>query len=187
MTTPTVAFVRQLQLGSTGPDVLAVKRALVKWVAKLKQHGIVDPVSTVAAAATAKLPLPYACALLEKESGGGQNVFGHDPTIFIGAGEVTEAKYAEYKRQRIASGNRLMQGVGPCQLTYYSYQDQADAKGGCWVPLHNMEVGFALLQSHIARYGEQAGAAAYNGSGPAADAYGRDFVQRAAAWKARLG
>ena len=51
--------------------------------------------------------------MLQKESGGGSNVFGHDPTIFVGAGTVTRAKYLEYKRQRVASGNTLMQGVGP--------------------------------------------------------------------------
>ena len=44
--------------------------------------------------------------MLIKESGGGKNVFGHDPTIFVGAGTVTKAKYLEYKKRRVASGNK---------------------------------------------------------------------------------
>ena len=99
---------------------------------RLRAGGIVDPDTTVAEAQRAGLPLKLACAMLEKESAGGHNVFGHDPhTIFAGAGEVTEAKYREYKRKRVASGNKLMQGVGPCQLTWWSLQDAADAAGGC--------------------------------------------------------
>lgn len=54
-------------------------------------------------------------ALIEHESGG-KNIFGHDPTIYVGAGDVTKAKYLAYKRQRGSSGRGGMQGVGPCQL-----------------------------------------------------------------------
>lgn len=160
-------------------------------LAILREQGIVNPVWTIQAASFARLPLEYGCALLDKESGGGRNEWGHDPTIFVGGydeatghayGElVTEQAYLAYKALRIRT-NRY-QGVGPCQLTYYGFQDAADNLGGCWVPLHNMTVGFNLLRGNIQRYGEQAGAAAYNGSGPAAVAYGEDFVHRAAWWK----
>lgn len=158
--------------------------------------GIVNPSATIVAAQAAKLPLPYACALLEKESAGGLNLWGHDPTIFVGGYDaahshaygsvVTQEAYRAYLRQRGPQGRGGMQGVGPCQLTWYSYQDQADTLGGCWLPVFNMTVGFRLLEANIARDGEQAGAAAYNGSGPAAEAYGDDFVAKAAVWKARL-
>lgn len=152
----------------------------------LKAHGIVNPLWTILAARKAGLGLPRACALLEKESGKGQNEFGHDDTIFVGAGIVTRVKYAAYKKLRIASGNRLMQGVGPCQLTWYSTQDAADQLGGCYKPLANMIVGFTAMQRLIEKYGERAGAAAYNGSGPAAVEYGKDFVEKASRWKAVL-
>src|SRR4051794_39888469 len=112
---------------------------------RLRAGGIVAPRTVVAEARRAGLRLPIACAMLEKETGGGHNVFGHDPTIFVGGGEVTEARYREYKRRRVASGNRLMQGVGPCQLTYYTLQDEADAQGGCWRTEINMRVGFRHL------------------------------------------
>lgn len=165
-------------------------------VAVLRAHGIVNPVDTIEAATWAKIGLPRACALLEKESGGGHMVWGHDPTIFVGGydalhkhayGEtVTEQAYKAYLTQRGPTGRGGMQGVGHCQLTYYSYQDQADGLGGCWLPVPNMKVGFRLLESLIARLGEQDGAAAYNGTGPAAHAYGLDFVKRAAVWRERL-
>jgi hypothetical protein len=51
-----------------------------------------------------------AMAILEQESGGGHNVWGHDPTIFAGGFDaknhkhwgpkVSEKAYKEYKRQR---------------------------------------------------------------------------------------
>lgn len=143
-------------------------------VERLRAGGILNPQMVVAEAKRAGLRLDYACAMLQKESGGGSNVFGHDPTIFVGAGTVTKAKYMDYKRRRVASGNRLMQGVGPTQLTYYTLQDRADAQGGCWKPRINMRVGFKHLADHISRYGEADGARRYNGSGPAAVAYSKE-------------
>ena len=135
---------------------------------RLKAAGIVAPRTAVREAKRAGLPLELACALLEKESSGGRNVYGHDPTIFVGAGKVTRANYAEYKRRRVASGNRLMQGVGPCQLTWWELQDAADADGGCWHPEVNMRVGFRHLATLVERYGRADGARRYNGSGAAA-------------------
>jgi hypothetical protein len=137
---------------------------------------------TAAIAATrAGLGYAAACALLVQETGGGRNVYGHDPTIFIGAGEVTEANYAEYKALRDSTGK--FQGVGPTQLTWKGYQDQADALGGCWKPLINMLVGFGI----IVGYRDQGLSwrdcwKRYNGS----DAYADQMVTRQAQWKALL-
>jgi hypothetical protein len=157
-----------------------------KLVRVLRAHGVVNPVWTIQAAKKAKLPLAYACALLEKETGKGHNVFGHDPTIFAGAGIVTKAKFLAYRAKRRASGNKLMQGAGPCQLTWWATQDAADRLGGCWLPLANMTVGFTALAALIRRYGVQAGAARYNGSGPKAAAYGKDFAAKAKKWQTIL-
>ncbi|MGH2762587.1 MAG: peptidoglycan-binding protein, partial [Thermoleophilaceae bacterium] len=157
-----------------------------RLIERLKAHGILRPQATVEEARRAGLRVPLACALLEKESGGGRNVFGHDPTIFVGAGDVTRAKYAEYKRQRVASGNRKMQGVGPCQLTWWEFQDAADREGGCWRPEINMRVGFRHLVALIKQHGEADGARRYNGSGPAAEAYSRDLLAKARVWESRL-
>jgi hypothetical protein len=153
---------------------------------RLRAGGIVAPKITIAEARNAGLRLPLACALLEKESSGGHNVFGQDPTIFVKAGKVTRARYAAYKRRRVASTNKLMQGVGPCQLTWWEFQDEADREGGCWRPEINIRVGFRHLAAHIRAHGEADGARRYNGSGKAAIAYSEDLLKRARAWEARL-
>ena len=156
-------------------------------IERLRAAGLVAPRTTVREAERAGLPLALACALLEKESSGGRNVYGHDPTIFAGAGKVTRANYAEYKRRRTASGNRLMQGVGPCQLTWWELQDAADAQGGCWHPEINMRVGFGHLAALVERYGRADGARRYNGSGAAAEAYSRDLLAKARRWEEIAG
>jgi peptidoglycan hydrolase-like protein with peptidoglycan-binding domain len=155
-------------------------------IERLQAGGIVHPKVTIAEAQRAGLRLAVACAMLEKETAGGHNVFGHDPTIFVGAGKVTKAKYLAYKKQRVASGNKRMQGVGPCQLTWYEFQDEADREGGCWRPEINIRVGFRRLAANIKQYGEADGARRYNGTGPAADAYSADLLRRAGLWDQRL-
>jgi hypothetical protein len=87
-----------------------------------------------------------ACALLMQESSGGHNEYGHDAGMpFEGAGKVTETNYAEYVAERDATDPPRCQGVGPTQLTWIGYQDQADALRGCWHPLSNMTVGFTAI------------------------------------------
>jgi hypothetical protein len=159
-----------------------------KLLALMKAHGVVNPAQTLKATRATGLPLHYACAMLWKESLGGQNVFGHDPTASIPRSwmgkTVTKARYVVYKKNRKAGLG--MQGVGPTQLTWYAFQDRADALGGCWNPYANMLVGFAVLRANIKLHGPQKGAARYNGSGPMADRYGRDFIVKANRWKAWL-
>lgn len=138
----------------------------------------------LAAVATTKIPLSYALALVEKESGF-RNVFGHDAVRNpIKGGRVTLVRYRAYKAYRRRGWG--CQGVGPCQLTYYSFQDEADQIGGCHKPYPNMVVGFRLLKTLINQHGKQKGAACYNGTGDDADRYGRDWVRKQAAWHERV-
>lgn len=138
----------------------------------MRQGGIVDPTLTLQEARRAAIPLPLACALLEQESSGGHNVFGHDPVANpVRGGPVTRERYLEYKRNRAAGLG--MQGVRPCQLTWYAYQDRADALGGCWKPALNMRVGFDVLAASIREVGLRAGIRGYNGTGGAAERYAR--------------
>lgn len=130
-----------------------------------------------------EVPVSLALALVEQESGF-SNVFGHDPTIYVGAGAVTKRKYAAYK---LARGTTCMQGVGPCQLTWYDFQDRADALGGCWVPRHNIAVGLDILAANIRQSGKCRGVARYNGTGVAADRYAREVLAKQAVWHKRLG
>jgi hypothetical protein len=130
----------------------------------------------------AGIPVSLGFALVEQESGF-RNVFGHDPTIYVGAGKVTKSKYLAYKRAR---GTRHMQGVGPCQLTWWQTQDAADALGGCWVPRHNIRQAFATLARNIKANGLHDGVRAYNGSGPKAEAYAGSVLAKQARWHKRL-
>ncbi len=155
-------------------------------IERLQAGGIVHPKATVAEAQRAGLRLAIACAMLEKETAGGHNVFGHDPTIFVGAGKVTKAKYQAYKQRRVASGNKSMQGVGPCQLTWYEFQDEADREGGCWRPEINIRIGFRHLAANIKLHGEAEGAKRYNGTGKAAELYSADLLRKAKVWDDRL-
>lgn len=152
----------------------------------MEKHGIKYPTWTQRAAREAGLPLSIACALLEQESGGGHNVFGHDPVRGdqIRGGKVTREKYRKYKRLRKAGYG--MQGVGPMQLTWYEFQDRADRIGGCWKPYPNMKVGFSIAADLIKRKGRVRGLAAYNGSGFAAWRYSRQVRRRAKVWHRRL-
>lgn len=154
------------------------------------------PIRMLSACGTTGLPEPLAASILMQETGGGRNEWGHDPTIFIGGFDkrnginygpnVTKKGYQSYKSQRGSTGQYGMQGVGPCQLTYFGFQDLADSKGGCWVPLINMQVGFDALMANIRRNGLKAGVTAYNGSGPAAEEYAQTVLSRAATYARAL-
>lgn len=117
----------------------------------------------------AGLPPSLALGLRTQETGitGDGNVFGHDPSgNHVGAGQVTKAKYLAYRRQRGAMGKGGMQGVGPLQLTYFTFQDEADRKGGCWIARWNYYVGFRDLAHLIRQYGSQRHALAVYNGGP---------------------
>lgn len=158
----------------------------IKVVEFLREHGIAYPITTLQEARAAGISLSLACAFLEQESGGGHNVFGHDP-VRRGqrkGGKVTKTRYALYKRLRKLGFG--MQGVGPMQLTWYELQDEADAQGGCWQPRYNMRVGFRHAAAAIRTYGERDGIRRYNGSGAAAEAYAKSVLARKAQWHSRL-
>jgi len=148
-----------------------------------KKHGMHNPYVAADEANRAKLPYYIAYALMEQETGNGANIFGHDPTIFVGAGAVTKDKYLAYKRQR---GHTHMQGVGPVQLTWWATQDAADRLGGCWRPRFNLRIGFQTLAALIRANGTHEGMKRYNGSGPAAEAYAKSLAAKAAKWKSRF-
>jgi len=146
-----------------------------------KKHGANYALRIIMQARKSGIPISLGFALIEQESNF-QNVFGHDPTIFSGAGKVTKAKYQAYKAQRGPQGHGGMQGVGPAQLTWYSYQDEADKRGGAWKPKHNISFAFDHLASLIKAKGMREGIAAYNGSGPAAQNYADSVLRRQKKW-----
>lgn len=157
-------------------------------VDSLTAWGILRAGEVVELAATAGLELACAAVLLEKESAGGRNVWGHDgvPTggFYTKGGPVTRDAYLAWRPHRGRLGS---QGVGPCQLTWSGYQDQADQLGGCWDPRANMTVGFRVLAGLIRQHGLRGGFRRYNGSGPMAERYADDAMRRLAKWRDRLG
>ena len=155
----------------------------------LAAGGIRNAAAVVTAAQAAGLELAAAATMLDKESAGGQNLWGHDGVATGGAyvmgSPVTEQAYRAYK-VALATGRAGRQGVGPCQLTYHTLQDEADRLGGCWRWEVNITVGFRHLAQLIRAKGTRGGFRAYNGSGPAAERYADDAMRRYAAWQARL-
>jgi len=150
---------------------------------------MVHPYRLVRAARRARVTIPTACALVTMETGNGANVYGHDPVptggCYAKGGKVTRANYRCYKHFR---GTSHMQGVGPCQLTWYGYQDQADKAGGCWHPFFNMAIGFGILREHHRANGGDLRRAfvQYNGAGAAAVDYGQRAMNWRGTWSRRL-
>lgn len=141
-------------------------------------------------AASVGLDLAAAATLLEKESAGGRNVWGHDavvvaPGTYVKGAPVTKSAYLSY-RAAVSAGRAGRQGCGPCQLTYGGYQDQADQAGGCWDWRANALTGFRVLAQLIRAKGLRDGFRAYNGTGPAAESYAADAITRYTAWARRL-
>lgn len=125
-----------------------------------RRNGILIPGAAWRAHVETGVPFYVLCAFLMQESGGGRNVYGHDvdgsgyPRPFWGHGIVTEANYQAYKRERdvgvreprFVHLGRRCQGVGPMQLTFWAYQDAADAAGGCWDPHVNVATAARILR-----------------------------------------
>jgi hypothetical protein len=171
----------------------------VTSIESLAAWGIQRPADVVAIADAAGLSLAAACALLDQESGGGHNVWGHDrvtvaPGTYVMGAEVTEQAYRAY-RAALAAGRAGQQGVGPCQLTARDFQDAADRLGGCWLPIPNMRVGFGLLANYARLWPLADAFRAYNGgagnrahgSNVNADRYSDDAMARFERWQTRLG
>ena len=149
----------------------------------MKRGGITDPALTLQVARAVGLPLAYACTVLELETSGGRNVFGHDSGYhgpYKGM-QVTRERYLAYLEYAKRTNER--NGVGFCQLTSAELQARADELGGCYLPKPNVQVGFGFLQSLMRSYGSaELGFAHYNGSA----AYGRRAMERATAWSRAL-
>jgi hypothetical protein len=153
----------------------------------LTKHKTQRAAEVIELAAAAGLELAAAATLLEKESFGGRNIYGHDDVKTGGnyekGGPVTPENYRKYKAHRHEFG---AQGVGPTQLTLPAFQDRADARGGTFDFRVNCAVGFEILADHIRARGVHDGFRAYNGSGPRAEAYADDAVEKLAVWRSRL-
>lgn len=148
-----------------------------------KKHGANYALRIIIQARKSGIPISLAFALIEQESNF-RNVFGHDPTHSIpeswkGA-QVTKDRYKFYKARR---GQYGMQGVGPAQLTWYEYQNEADSRGGAWIAKHNISTAFDHMAALLKKNKHRIDAfKAYNGTGPAADNYAKQLNLRMQKW-----
>lgn len=128
------------------------------------------------------LRVSWLLALVETESAF-RNVFGHDR---LGDGRraggvpeswqrVTRTRYAYYKLRR---GRMGAQGVGPCQLTWPGYQDDADRRGGCWRFAVNIAVGAEVIAGLVRQHGGWMPALAAYNAGSASSAAGHEYARR---------
>lgn len=138
-----------------------------------------------------------ACCAMAQEESGGRMVWGGDPwdqaayplglalPATLNEQPVTETDYHVYRDRR--NLGYQPQGCGIPQLTRPALQRAAELAGGCWVPFYNARVGFAVLRELFDSHALPAAAfAAYNGSGPAADAYGVRVGLLRLDWQQRL-
>lgn len=151
----------------------------------MRRHGVKRPRMVRREAKRARLPLYVALAMLENETGIPQrNVFGCDHGSRQSAPWCRQKVTRERVEALLASGQA--NGVGWTQLTYRPFVFEAQRLGGAHKPRYQMRVGFRVLADNIRRLGLEQGLAAYNGSGPNAQAYARLALARAQRWHERL-
>jgi soluble lytic murein transglycosylase-like protein len=134
---------------------------------------------------TSRVSPSLALALIEQESGF-RNVFGcdHGPGKAYCHQGVTRAKVQALRR----SG--LMNGVGPAQLTWKGYVEEADRDGGAHKTSVNIATGIRILDSHIKATGSEFKAlATYNAGNPNSQQgqrYARQVLERKAKYHRAL-
>lgn len=170
----------------------------------MRAGGIVaDPDLVIAACTKTGLPLNIECAVLDKESYSGRNVFGNDNVAYPTSGPYT-ADTVDVTREAVeaylawrgpgpgAASSGRQNGVGPNQLTYWDLQDEAEARGGLHLPGPNMETGCARLKKLLDANGGDLRTAAglYNGGKNwqqnAGATYAEFVVNRSSLWTTRF-
>lgn len=150
---------------------------------KLKRHGVKRAKLVIREAHRAHLPVADALAMLEQETGIPQaNVFGGDCSY--GACHYHERVTARKVQDLL--GSPYSNGIGWTQVTYKPLiPDHLRHK--MHRPKYQMRVGFKVLAGLIRTYGVQGGHQRYNGSGAAAEEYGRVAVELRRKWQNILG
>lgn len=169
----------------------------------LYDHGLRNNRASILAAAKVGLPLPVACALVNKESAdpsrsivGGANIYGHDVGGMFSHAvslKVTKKNFAQFYDAVVNHGH-TSNGVGPCQITYPGYFPQMQAKGlKPWRALDSMTFGYAILKgNHDRTRSWEAAGGLYNGGSnwekvSTAVEYGHDLVAKIQHWQQVLG
>jgi hypothetical protein len=141
----------------------------------LVAHGMKHAKLQIQAAQEVGCDMASSCTTLIMETAGGWSEWGSDPVANPVRGSngyhwVDRDNYEEYLKYRNEGDG--CQGCSSTQLTSAGLQNEADELGGCYVVEHNMHIGFLFIHQLQKEYGLQGGFEHYNGSGPAAVAYG---------------
>lgn len=129
------------------------------YALRAKRHGARHVVKTIEEARAAGIPLSWAFALVEQESGF-RNVFGHDRGSILHGQHVTAARVRRLLHHIDRGG--ISNGVGLTQLTWPPLLREADRNGGAHKPRVQLRYGLRHL-AETARGDLDRGAWRYNG------------------------
>jgi hypothetical protein len=107
-----------------------------------------------------RLDIADACAMVDHESMGGQNIFGCDSGGIFCNEHVTADRVQKLLRH-IDNGG-ASNGIGLTQITYPPLIYEAEEMGGAHWPYIQCKVGFSLLYQMVEHLGYTYGIAAYN-------------------------
>lgn len=102
-------------------------------------------------------------AIQEQESNG-RNIFGADENAPFTHKPVTKARVLQLVEH--VRGGGKSNGVGPMQLTFLPFIEEANRDGGAWVPAVNISTGLGIIADHVKQHGVRKGLATYNGGSP---------------------
>ncbi len=109
------------------------------------------------------IPVSLGVALQEQESNG-RNIFGADLGAPFAHQPVTKERVMKLVEHVRAGG--VSNGVGPLQLTFLPFIEEANRDGGAWKPSVNIATGLGIIADHVKRHGVRGGLATYNGGHP---------------------
>jgi hypothetical protein len=136
---------------------------------KLRAHGVKNALRIVVECRhrhDGVIPVSLGVALQEQESNG-HNIFGADANAPFAHQPVTRARVLKLVEHVRAGG--LSNGVGPLQLTFIGFIDEANRDGGAWDPAVNIATGLGIIHGHVKQHGVRNGLATYNAGKPHSD------------------
>jgi hypothetical protein len=179
------------QPGTTSPQATVVDR----YFASISTPwGPYEPIGQVIVeeADRAGLALEMACAIVEQESYG-RNVLGCDQGRVGDRPPYCNQPVTRERVEHIIGPKKDfphgMNGIGPCQLTWWEFVLRAEALGGVHVPRWNTRVAFGDLAGMLGRYSVAEAVGRYNAGGnwrSVQGTYVASVLKRRDAWYARL-
>jgi hypothetical protein len=124
------------------------------------------------------IPFSLGVALQEQESNG-RNIFGADKNGPFPHQPVTKERVLKLVEHVRAGGTS--NGVGPMQLTFLPFIEEANRDGGAWKPSVNIATGLGIVAANVKKHGVRGGLATYNAGTPQSTqgrAYAKKVMER---------